>query len=555
MLLRLYIQNVVLIKSLSLDFSTGLTVLTGETGAGKSILLDALSLALGERSDVSLIRKGADMLSVSAEFAVSEKHPVRAFLAGKGFAGFDVLTLRRTVSKSGVSRAFLNDHSVTIGFLKETASYLAEIYSQFAVQELFAPSAHLSMLDTFAGLTFDVSAVHSLFRIYQELSKDIEEKRLLLEQAQRQESYLSFAVKELEEFDLKPNEEEELSKLRQTLQHDKQIKEALSFAVHALSFDGVSKAERTLEKVQAYAPDTITPILDILSSARLNMDEATSLLADALETQSDLGSLEQVEERFFALKDLYRKYRVAGEEELIAYLDQARQELSALTKNEDDIGALVLQQQKVFDDYQKSALSLRDKRKAAAVRLEQGVMTLFPQLKMDKARFAVQFSDIPAGAFGIDGVQFLVSMNAGTAFGAVHKIASGGELSRLILALKVNLSSVNPHSLIVFDEIDMGIGGAVSSAVGALLRRLSTARQVMVITHAPQITAYSNHHFKVAKEQNQGVHVTDVSTLSAKERTEELARMLAGENITAEARAAAKALMDEVLKTAAVDDV
>lgn len=545
MLTRLFIQNVVLIKSLSLDFSKGLTVLTGETGAGKSILLDALSLALGGRSDAGLIRKDNDALLVSAEFDIPNDHPIRPFLAGQGFVDFDTLTLRRTVSRTGLSRAFLNDHSITIGFLKEVSSHLAEVYSQFAVQELFAPSSHLSMLDTYAGLETDVSAVQSLFRIHKELTKEIEERKLKLEQALQQEHYLTFAVKELSDFAPEAGEEEALSKKREVLKHSKQIKDALSFAAHSLSFDSVSKVERTLEKANAYAPDVIGPVLEQLSSARIQMDEARGLISEAFARQDDTLDLETIDERFFLLKDLYRKYRVSSEQELIDYLEKAKKDLSSLSKFSSDIGSLLSQQKKVFEDYKTCSLSLRDRRKAAALRLQESVMSLFPQLKMERARFFVEFKDIEPSSSGLDGVQFLVSMNAGGNLGAIHKIASGGELSRLILALKVNLSSVRPHSLIVFDEIDMGIGGAVSSAVGALLSGLSADRQVMVITHAPQVTAFSSHHFKVAKTENDGVHVTDVSSLSEKERIEELARMLSGENVTPEARSAAQSLLLE----------
>lgn len=550
MLLGLSIRDVVLIERLDMAFQPGLSALTGETGAGKSILLDSMGLALGARSDAALVRKGAKQLSVTAEFALPAQHPALALLDEQGIEGDETLILRRTVSIDGRSRAFVNDQPVSAGFLKKLGDRLVEINGQFASHSLLNPATHRDMLDAFGKI--DASPTRSAWADWRKALSARTEAEERLAKARSEEDYLRHAVGELAKISPVPGEEGVLAERRQTMIHGEKLIEAITqanafFSRHGDADAQILSAARALERVADKAQGLFDPAIEALSRAALETSEAGALLARLSQSvELDPKALESVEERLFALRALARKHNVAVDD-LAALQSRMEADLDTLESGNDNLGRLSEAERKAGEKYRQAANGLSAARNKAASALEAAVARELPALKLDRARFMVRIAPLGPSEWngdGVDSVSFEVATNAGTDPGPLAKIASGGELARLMLALKVVLAGMDQTDVIVFDEADSAVGGAVAAAVGERLSDLATKMQVLAVTHSPQVAALADHHWHVAKDDDgKGGTVTQIAALSLDDRKEEIARMLSGAEITAEARAAAEQLL------------
>ncbi len=555
MLTGLSIRNVVLIEKLDLSFDKGLCVFTGETGAGKSILLDALSLALGARSDAGLIRYGADQLSVSAEFTVDEKHPLFALLKDQGLDAENPLILRRLVMKDGKSKAFVNDQPISASLLRQIGDMLIEIHGQFASHGLLNPTTHIHVLDAYGELQEEVDACNTAYRAWKEKQAAVQEAERILAAAKAEEEYLRHAVKELEAFAPEVGEEEALSIRRTALMNAEKITESLNNAYMTLSSGGgstvegmIRSAQRELEKASRLSDGSFDELITCLDRVSEDLNEAVERLeAKSNDFEDPASELEQVEERYFSLKELARKHRCDSDglpDILLTYQTQ----LATLDKGEEELITLQKQREEMRLAFLKAAQALSAKRQKAAQKLDKAVGLELPALKLGKARFETILEELPetdANPTGLNRVTFCVSTNAAPP-APIHKIASGGELARFMLALKVNLAQTENTSTMIFDEVDSGIGGATASAVGERLRRLSEDRQVLVVTHSPQVAAFGTHHLNVSKtDTSNGAVLTSVIPLKKEERIEEIARMLSGAEITSAARKAAETLLEK----------
>lgn len=553
MLLRLGIRDVVLIDRLDLDFGSGLSVLTGETGAGKSILLDALGLALGARADSGLVRAGAAQAVVTAAFEVPDEHPAWALLADNGLEREDELILRRTLTADGRSRATVNDQAISVGLLRQLGALLVEIQGQFDGHALMDSGTHRGILDAYADLNGMVVASRAAWR---EWAAVREAKRIAAEQLERvkaQEEYLRHVVGELDQLDPQEGEESELSATRSRLQAREKLLGTLNSALAALAEeDGaeakVAAATRLLSRTSSDAGD-LEPIMGALDRASTELAEATESLARLLrEDGYSQGQLERLEDRLFALRAAARKHQVTGDE-LPALYKRLKDELAAVDNGEAGLKKLEAQENETRKAYLAAAEALSSARKAAVMTLDGAVMAELPPLKLDRARFTTQVAKLPEnnwGPDGIDDVAFLIATNPGSNPGPLGKIASGGELSRFLLALKVVLAGVAPVPTLVFDEVDSGIGGATAAAVGERLARLGKDLQLLVITHSPQVAALGDVHLTVVKSATATGVSTTVLKLEEEKRREEIARMLSGSSITDEARAAASKLLSRI---------
>ena len=554
MLTSLAIRDVVLIERLDLGFGPGLTVLTGETGAGKSILLDSLGLALGVRADSGLLRAGQPQASVAAAFAVAEDHPARALLAEQGIAAEDELVLRRVVTADGRSRAFANDQPVGLTLLRRLGALLVEVQGQHEQVGLADPAAHAGLLDAAGALEKLRAATAETHRAWREAERSLAAAREEIAAARRDEEFLRHAVAELEDLAPAEGEEDMLAAERQKLQQGERRGEAIAEALAALAprdrraanpAHALRSATRALERLPA--PNTeAEPALDALGRALDALAEAeTALERLSHDSGPDPRRLEQVEERLFALRAAARKHLVAVVE-LPALLAGLTARLAALDAGTDRVGAAERAAAATRAAYLAAAAKLTDARRAAATKLEKDVARELPPLKLDRARLVAEVAPKPETGWGPDGVDrvtFLVSTNPGQAPGALDRVASGGELSRLMLALKVVLARGSPVPTLVFDEVDSGIGGATAAAVGDRLARVAERLQVLVVTHSPQVAARGARHLSVAKLVKAGRAETRVTPLDAPARREEIARMLAGEQVTDAARAAADSLL------------
>lgn len=555
MLVGLSIRDVVLIDRLDLTFGSGLSTLTGETGAGKSILLDALGLALGARAEAGLVRHGSERAVVTALFELSPGH---AALQQAEAQGIDVeegqLVLRRQLSADGRSRAFVNDQSVSVSLLRTLGESLVEVQGQFEQQGLLDPRTHRAVLDAFAGADDagrDVARAWGAWRSAREARAEAARQ---LEQARAEEAFLRHALEELERLDPRPGEEEALAGQRQFLLHAERLVEAMRTAERELSGDGgrggvaraLAAAARTLEKVAPQAGNRLDPVLTALDGAAAQVAEAEVALA-ALAADLDLepGRLAQIDDRFFALKDLARKH--ACEVDRLPDLRREMEErLAGIEAGDERLAEL----QRVVDaaraDYRAAAARLADLRTQAAEGLDRAIAAELGPLRLDKARFVTRLMALPEAEWGPEGserVAFEVATNPGAPPVPLAKTASGGELSRLLLAIKVVLAESGPVATMVFDEVDSGIGGATAAAVGERLARLAQSRQVLVVTHSPQVAARGRQHWQVRKEEEGGVVRTRLVALDPAARQEEVARMLSGAQITEAARAAARSLL------------
>jgi len=553
MLVRLSIRDVVLIERLDLTFESGLGVLTGETGAGKSILLDSLGLALGERADSGLVRAGAAQLAVTAQFELAPDHPAHALLDEQGFDAEDVLILRRVVSKDGRSRAFINDQPASVGLLRRIGDTLVEVHGQFDNHGLLNPATHRGVLDAYAAAGTALAACRTAYAAWKRAAEARAAAEADLRAAREEEETLRHAEEELAALDPRPGEEAELAERRTVLMNGEKLAEGLSAALQALEHDGVGieamihTAQRHLGRIAEMADSTVAPVIEALDRAAVEAAEAYNLLdRTAGEIDLDPQHLEEVEERLFALRGLARKHGCTVDE-LPEVLDTLRRRLAALDDGGADLMRLAKEEQAARGAYLEAARALSKARRAAAADLDAAVARELGPLKLDKARFVTRIEDLDEdhwGADGLDRVAFEVATNPGAAPGPIHKIASGGELARFMLALKVVLARTSPIPTLIFDEVDAGIGGATAAAVGERLGRLAgDVAQVLVVTHSPQVAAKGDHHLRVAKAETDGVVTTTVVPLSDAERREEVARMLAGETITDQARAAAASLM------------
>jgi len=556
MLQGLSIHDVVLIDRLDLGFEDGLSALTGETGAGKSILLDALGLALGARADAGLVAKGASQATVAASFTLDPKHPARALLAERGLAGEDdMLILRRVVGADGRSRAFVNDQPVPVGTLRELGNSLVEVHGQFDTHGLLDVSTHRGALDAFGGLGGDVDGVATRHAAWRDAESAEGEARERASRAAADEGFLRHAVEELERLDPKPGEETELAQRRALLAAREKLIEALSAARTDLAagkgVEGALRgAGRQLQRVSAQAMGKIDRALAALERAAVEAADAVAEV-DALESALDLDTsdLESAEERLFALRAVARKHRV--EVDRLADLKaefQAR--LAALDDGEDGLKRLAATTAKSRAAYLEAAKTLAAARRTAAQKLDKAIAKELPPLKLDKAKFRTRVEELPDTSWtaaGIDRVAFEVSTNPGADLGPIDRIASGGELARFMLALKVALRAPSKKQAgvptLIFDEVDSGIGGAVAAAVGDRLAVLAETAQILVVTHSPQVAAKAQHHWRVQKKTSGRSVATRVEALDAKARREEIARMLSGTSVTEAARAAADDLL------------
>ncbi len=558
MLTALSIRDVVLIERLDLQFGAGLTVLTGETGAGKSILLDSLGLALGARSDAALVRAGTAQATVAARFQPPPEHAVHALLDELGLPREDEIVLRRAVERGGRSRAWVNDAPVGAAALKQIGQLLVEVQGQHDQMGLADPAGHLKLLDVF-GTPPDVRAeLAARHRAWRAASERLEAAREAIAAARREEDFLRHATAELEALAPEEGEEQRLADTRTKLQQGEKRAEAIEAALAELTprdrrshapASALRAAARVLQRLipaGAEADNPAGPAMAALERAEEALAEAEGLLARlASDAEADPRLLEQTEERLFALRAAARKHAVPVVE-LPALLADMRTRLAALDLGEAEIARLHRALTAARAGYVDAAERVSVARQAAAALLEAAVNAELPPLKLERARFFAEVTRLPEadwGAAGADSVRFLIATNAGQPPGPLGKVASGGELSRLMLALKVVFSAGGGVPTLVFDEVDSGVGGATAAAVGDRLARVAEAVQVLVVTHSPQVAARGVAHFQVSKAEAGGRTQTAVAPLSAAARREEIARMLAGETVTAAARAAAKSLL------------
>jgi len=551
MLIALAIRDVVLIDRLDLAFDDGLSVLTGETGAGKSILLDALGLALGQRADAGLVRAGAEQASVTAEFELGPGHPLLKMLAGQGLPAESPLLLRRQLGKDGRSRAFINDEPVSVGLLRATGEALVEIAGQAGQHGLLEAGLHRELLDGFGGLGAETGATAVAWQAWEEATEKRRAAEARLSQARRDEEFLRHAATELAALKPEPGEAARLAEERALRMQGEKLVEALAAAEAHLAGEGsadqqIAQARRRLDRLAERAAGRLGPLLEALDRASTELADASHRLQSLLaELDSDPARLERIEERLFALRGLARKHE-RDPDALPALLEEMTASLAALDDQSGGFAELAATEAKARSDYLAAADALHKARVEAAARLDRQVMAELPPLKLERARFRTRIETLPeeqAGGHGLDRVAFEIATLPGVEPGPLGRIASGGELSRLMLALKVVLAGADPVPTLIFDEVDAGVGGATATAVGERLKRLARKLQVITVTHSPQVAALGRHHWRVEKKSARGALRTAVEALDAGGRREEIARMLSGARVTDEARAQADKLM------------
>lgn len=552
MLSRLSIRDIVLIEKLDIDFSPGLSVLTGETGAGKSILLDALSLALGARGDASLVRHGATQGQVTAVFDVPSNHPARMLLAENAIDDDGDLILRRLQTADGRTRVFVNDQPSSVTLMRDIGRALVEIHGQHDERALVDPGAHRDVLDAFGGHMGAVRSTGEAWRHWRACEQELSRHRARVEAAAREADYLRAAVAELSKLDPQPGEESELAELRAQMMRAEKIASEINDAQDVLSgpsspLPQLASLLRRLQRKAGEVPGLLDDVVKSLDEAMISLDAAQSGVETALRaTEYDPQRLEKAEERLFALRAASRKHNVAVDD-LARLRDTMVADLADLDAGEERLHGLEQQAAAGREAYDISAAQLSSLRHAAATGLAKAVMAELPALKLERAEFIVEMKSDPESRMeeGIDQIEFWVRTNPGTRPGPMMKVASGGELSRFLLALKVALADRGSAPTLVFDEIDTGVGGAVADAIGQRLARLSKRVQVLSVTHAPQVAARATTHFLIAKSGGADRVATGIAEMDRTARQEEIARMLAGATITDEARAAAERLLRE----------
>ncbi|MGI6856795.1 DNA repair protein RecN [Mesorhizobium sp. 1B3] len=552
MLAHLSIRDIVLIERLDIDFSAGLSVLTGETGAGKSILLDSLSLALGARGDASLVRHGAAQGQVTAVFDVPRNHPARAILADNAIDDDGDIILRRVQAADGRTRVFVNDQPSSVALMRDVGRALVEIHGQHDDRALVDAAAHRELLDAFGGHVGDAQATAEAWRRWRSMEQELTRHRAKVEAAAREADYLRAAVAELSKLDPQPGEETELAESRAVMMRAEKIASDINEANEVLTGSSapspmLASLMRRLQRKAGDAPGLLDDALKALDDALIALDAAQAGVEAALRaTEYDPKKLELTEERLFALRAAGRKHSVPVDD-LAKLRDTMVADLADLDAGEERLAQLEQQAAAARDVYDDLAARLSEKRKATAEVLARTVMAELPALKLERAEFIVEIVSDAANRAGegIDQVEFWVRTNPGTRPGPMMKVASGGELSRFLLALKVALADRGSAPTLVFDEIDTGVGGAVADAIGQRLARLSQRVQVLSVTHAPQVAARAHTHYLISKSGGADRVATGVSEMDRQARQEEIARMLAGATITEEARAAAERLLRE----------
>lgn len=550
MLRSLSIRDIVVFDRLDIDLAGGLCALTGETGAGKSILLDSLGLAIGQRAEGRLVRAGAERGAVTAIFELSGDHPAQELLREQEIEPEDQLIVRRTLSADGRSRAFVNDQPVSVGFLARLGEAIVEVHGQAAEVGLMKTANHRGILDRFAGNDARLAAVARAHAEWRRLEKAHADRVAEIEKARAEQDYLSHALAELEELAPEPGEEERLAERRGFLMQVEKIAEAVSDAVGALEDEGgvasrLRAAERALDRVRDRAAGRLEAALDALARAAVEADEAVNAIsAVAADLDAEPGELERADERLFALRGAARKHRVEADS-LPDLLERYRGQLAAIEGGGRDIERLAGEARAARETYLAAAETLSAARREAAGRLDEAVRGELEPLRMGGARFLTGVAPLAEqdwGPQGADQIRFEVATNPGAEPGPIAKIASGGELSRFMLALKVVLAGSGDAPVLIFDEVDRGVGGATADAVGERLQRLAGRFQVLVVTHSPQVAARAGRQWLIAKDIADRA-TTRVVRLESGERREEIARMLSGAEITAEARAAADKLL------------
>ncbi|HXT08043.1 MAG TPA: DNA repair protein RecN [Roseiarcus sp.] len=552
MLARLSIRDIVLIDQLDLDFSRGLTILTGETGAGKSILLDALSLALGARGDGALVRAGVDQGQVTAVFEPPPGHPALALLAAHDLAFEGELILRRVQMADGRTRAYVNDQSVGAQTLRTLAAGLVEIHGQHDERALLDSATHRALVDAYGGLKSLVERGRAAHAALKACQSALAAARADVAAREREADFARHASEELSKLAIEPGEEPRLAERRQAMMQGEKVAADIREALAALSGDSailpmLASIARRLQRRAAQAPALIEPSVKALDEAMEAVELAAQTVEEAMRACAfDPRELEACEERLFALRGMARKYGAAVDA-LPALAEKYASELADLSDGRARVVRLEQAHAAAEADYHAAAGALSAARRMAALELAEAVNAELAPLKLAGARFG---ADIASDeklvlADGYDRVEFVVQTNPGSRPGPLMKVASGGELARFLLALKVSLAERDTAPTLVFDEIDTGVGGAVADAIGQRLARLAARAQVLAVTHAPQVAARSQRHFKIVKHEAGAGVATRVFALDAAERREEIARMLAGAEITRAARAAAKSLIEK----------
>ncbi len=550
MLSHLSIRDIVLIEKLEIDFGSGLSVLTGETGAGKSILLDALSLALGARGDASLVRHGATQGQVTAAFDVPRNHPARAVLAENAIDDDGDIILKRVQTADGRTRVFVNDQPASVALMRDIGHALVEIHGQHDDRALVDPAAHRELLDAFGGHAGLAASVADIWKRWRGAEQELTRHRAKVEASAREAEYLRASASELSTLDPQPGEETELSEKRAAMMRAEKITADIADAQEVLSGPAspvpqLASLLRRLQRKAAEAPGLLDEIIRGIDAGLISLDAAQSAVDAAMRaSEFDPQALEHAEERLFALRAASRKFGVPVDD-LAELRDSMLADLADLDAGEGKLAVLEKQSAAAQAEYDREALRLSEARIAAAEALTRAVTAELPALKLERAEFIVDLSSEAGNRTqeGIDHVEFWVRTNPGTRPGPLMKIASGGELSRFLLALKVALADRGSAPTLVFDEIDSGVGGSVADAIGQRLARLAGRVQVLSVTHAPQVAARAQTHYLISKTGGADRVATAVAEMDRRARQEEIARMLAGATITDEARAAARRLL------------
>lgn len=550
MLRQLAIRDIVLIEALDLDFRPGLNVLTGETGAGKSILLDALGFALGRKPRRDMVRAGAERASVTAVFELERGHPALRALEEFGIDGAEgELILRRVASQGGPARGFVNDQRTSAEALLAIGAHLVEVHGQHDDRGLLDPKAHGPLLDAFGTLGPEIAETAAAWSAAEATAKAAAEARARIAKAAEEVEYLRHALDELTKLAPEVGEAEALDRERRTIQAAARIAEDATKAAQAISGEGaeglMGDALARLTRIADRAEGRLDAPIAALDRAMAELTEAQTSLGAALEAMAfEPGRLDLVEERLFALRALARKHQVDADALPDLAIDFARR-LDEIDAGEDRLATLDAEAAEARAAYDAAAERLTEARRTAAERLDRLITAELAPLKMEHARFETVIAPRRPGPDGADRIAFTAQINPGAPAGPIDRIASGGELSRFLLAMKVCLAARAPGLSLIFDEIDRGVGGATADAVGRRLARLAEEAQVLVVTHSPQVAALGAHHWRIAKTTAAEVTRTDVALLNFHERLDEIARMLAGDEITAEARSAARALMEK----------
>ncbi len=550
MLARLSIRDIVLIDRLDIDFGGGLAALTGETGAGKSILLDAFALALGARGEAALVREGAEQGQVTAVFELGKRHPARRVLAANDLPMEDELIVRRVQIADGRTRAFVNDQPVSVQVLRALGAALVEIHGQHDERAFVEAGTHRALLDAFGGLEATVDEVRDLWQERRTREAAVAAHRADVARASRETEWLRHAVDELRRLAPEQGEETALAERRAAMMQAEKVAEDLRLTHESVTgpespVPPLAAAVRRLDRRVAQAPALLEPAVKAIDAALSALDEARAHLEEALRVAAyDPRELERIEERLFALRAAGRKYNVPVDE-LGALALRYEADLALIDAGAERLAKLEQEARDIEARYRQAAQALSAARRAAAATLDKAVNAELKPLRLERAQFSTEIGSDGEGPEGFDRVEFWVRTNPGTRPGPLMKVASGGELARFLLALKVVLADRGSAPTLVFDEIDTGVGGAIADAIGVRLARLAARVQVIAVTHAPQVAARADRHYLIAKDAlAKGRRVaTRISELAAEHRREEIARMLAGAEITAEARAAAERLI------------